>query len=159
MSQYLGLLSVECPSLKNLWVPHFQKSVWGNFLKYFNKGKQSMMKSWRKLTWNLIVLFLGCHEFSLLPDHVQNQLKPVKAVWATGRDGEREGSGLCLPLPEQPRIFQQPVFSNCKWFPCDGYWEMIPHLWVFCLCMFCHLISFILHSYLSSLGELSTISW
>lgn len=120
MSQYLGLLSVECPSWKKKKKSSksyvFQKSVWDNFLKYFNKEQQSVMKSWGKLMWNLIVLLWGCHELSLPPGHIQNQLKPIKALWGTGRGGGREGSGLCSPLPGPFCVFQQPVFSNCKWF-------------------------------------------
>lgn len=119
MSQYLGLLSVECPSWKKKISQSrvFQKSVWDHFLKYFNKDKQqAMMKSWGKRKWNLIVRLLGCHEFSLPPGHVQSQLQPKKTARRTGRDGQRAGSGLWLPLLGQLCLFQQPVFSNCQWF-------------------------------------------
>lgn len=72
-----------------------------------------MMKSWGKLIRNLIALLLGCHEFSLPPGHVQNQLKPIKAVRGIDSDTVREASGLWLPLQGQLCLFQQPVFSNC----------------------------------------------
>lgn len=104
----------------------FQKSVWDNFLKYFNKEQQSMMKSWGKLMWNLIVLLWGCHELSLPPGHIQNQLKPIKALWGMGREGGREGSGLaclCQGSSVSSSSLSFPIVSD---FTGAVYWEMIP---------------------------------
>lgn len=59
-------------------------------------------------------------------------------------------------LPVARAALSLPIADD---FAGDGYWEVIPHLWVFSLHMFCHLICCVLPGYLSSLSELSTVSW
>lgn len=81
------------------------------------------MTSRGRLMRNLIVVLLGCHEF---PGHVQKQHKPITAVWGMGRDTERERSGLSSPLPRA--VLSLPIADDLAG---DGYWEVIPPLWVF----------------------------
>lgn len=116
------------------------------------------MKSWGKLMWNLIVVLLGCHE---CPGHVQNQQKPITQQ----RCGERaetqserdlDCTYLCQGSSVSSSSLSLPIADD---FAGDGYWEVIPPLWVLSLHMFCLLICFILPGYLSSLWELSTVSW
>ena len=101
---------------------------------------------------------LGCHE---CPGHVQNQQKPITSQQCgeraeTQSKRDLECTSLCQGSPVSSSSLSLPIADD---FAGDGYWEVIPRLWVFSLHIFCHLICCILPGYLSSLWELSTVSW